>query len=87
MPKLRQFLNNHPVLQKIQGIIIIPIHEASDSFYWGLNSSGKFTTKSAAWVAHGIKPHDSSSWSYKWISNIATMPKIRIFIWQIRHKV
>jgi len=35
VPKLRQFLNNDPVLQKIQGITI-PIYETSDSFCWGV---------------------------------------------------
>ena len=29
--KLRQFLNNHPVVQKIRGITL-PIHETSDSY-------------------------------------------------------
>jgi len=68
-------------------VLPYPSMKQATLFVGGLNSSDNFTTKSATWVAHGIKPHDSLSWSYKWIWNIDTVPKIKIFIWQICHKV
>jgi len=83
--KLRQFVNNHHVTQKIKGITI-PIHESGDSFCWGLNSSGSFTTKSTIWAAHDIQAHNFSLWLYKWIWNIDTLPKIKVFFWQLCHK-
>ena len=79
VPKLKQVLNNHPIVQKIQGIPV-PIYKSSDSLCWGLNILGNFLTKSATWVGHGIQTHESPTWSYKWIWNIDTLPKIKIFL-------
>jgi len=42
------------VIQKIIGIAL-PITETLDSFCWGFNGSGEFTTKSATWLAHDPK--------------------------------
>ena len=50
---LKQVHNNHPVIQKIQGISI-PIHEIEDVFYWGLNSSGELSTKSTTWATYVV---------------------------------
>ena len=46
LQKLNQSLNNHPIIQKNIGIPI-PLIEIRDSFCWGLNSSGSFSTKLA----------------------------------------
>jgi len=78
--RLKIVLNSHPIIQKIQGIAI-PMHETKDSFCWGLNSSGDFSTKSATWMAHGIQSHETSKCSYKWKWKIDIMPKILIFLW------
>jgi len=56
-----------------------------DSFCWGLNGSGEFTTKSATWLAHGSDVSQQPSWQFKWIWHIKTMPKIKIFLWQVCH--
>ena len=79
LPKLIQTLSNHPIVKKIQGIAI-PINSIEDSFCWGLNSSGNFSTKSATWIAHDTHPQQLLDWDYKWIWNMSTMPKIKIFL-------
>ena len=60
---LKLVLSNHPIIQKIQGISI-PVHGAEDSFYWGLNSSGDFPTRSTTWAAHDGQFHETSKWSF-----------------------
>ena len=52
--KLNLTLQHHQIIQKIVGIAL-PITEIEDSFCWGLNGSGSFSTKSAIWLAHGKK--------------------------------
>ena len=44
--RLASTLGNHPILKKIRGIII-PTHNKPDSFCWGMDNSGTFSTKSA----------------------------------------
>jgi len=53
---------------------------------WGLNSSGKFSTKSATWMAHDPQSFHNYNWIHKWIWKIDTMPKIKVFLWQVCHK-
>ena len=48
-------------------------------------SSGFFTTKSAAWLAQGYSLSNRPPWQCKWIWNIDTMPKIKVFLWQLCH--
>jgi len=85
MTKLHQYVQNHSVLLKIKGLDI-PMNEIEDSFYWGLSSSGEFTTKSATWLAHNCHPSGNQDWDHKWIWKINTMPKIQIFLWQLFHE-
>jgi len=63
----------------------MPVTETNDSFCWGLSNSGAFTTKSATWLAHGDNSSERLPWQYKWIWNINTMPKIKVFLWQLYH--
>jgi len=45
---------------------------------------GTFTTRSVTWLA--LEPSkEEPPWSFKWIWNIDTMPKIKIFLWQMCH--
>jgi len=81
--KLRLYLNNQDIVHKVIGIPI-PLTTIKDSFCWGLSSTGRFTTKSATWLA--IKRFkEEPPWSFKWIWQIETMPKIKIFLWQMCH--
>jgi len=57
--------------------------EIIDSFCWGLNSSGSFSTKSATWLPHDSCPYERPTWQYKWIWNIDTMPKVKVFMLQM----
>ena len=59
--KLHQYVNDHLVVQKIIGIPI-PITKISDSYYWGLTSSGLFTTKSTTWHVQGCHTPERQSW-------------------------
>lgn len=77
-------LGNHPILKAIRGIVI-PAHTKPDTFCWGLNNSGTFRTKSTMWIAHDKSIHEHPDWDFKWIWKINTMPKIKIFLWQICH--
>ena len=72
-------LGNHPILKAIHGIII-PAHTKPDTFCWGLNTSGNFSTKSAMWIAHDQSIHELPDWDFKWIWKTNTMPKIKIFL-------
>ena len=47
MRKLSQYINNHSIVQKIIEIPI-PITDIKDSYYWGLSSTGTFSTKPAS---------------------------------------
>jgi len=40
----------------------IPLSNIEDSVCWGLHSSGKFTTRSATWLAHSTKPLSQPDW-------------------------
>jgi len=84
LEKLRLTVQNHLVLQQILSIAL-PVIETGDSFCWGLNGSGEFTTKSATWLADGNEIVQRQPWPYKWIWSINTMPKIKIFLWQVCH--
>jgi len=84
LEKLRLMIQNPIVRQQILGIAL-PIIETDDSFCWGPNGSGEFTTKSATWLAHGSEIGQRHPWPYKWIWSIDTMPKIKIFLWQVCH--
>ena len=75
----------HHIIQKIIGVGL-PIIDTDDSFCWGLNSSGYFTTKSATWLAPGNRVSEQPPWQHKWIWSINTMPKIKVFfLWQLCH--
>ena len=51
----------------------------SGSMYWGLNKSGKFTTKSMyKWLERPL-----SGCTYKWIWKAKIPLKIQIFLWQL----
>ena len=63
---LNTTLNYHPIIQKILGTTL-SVFPRDDSFCWGINSSGKFSTKSATWMAHGVYPHTASKWPFYWI--------------------
>jgi len=52
LQKLHQHVNNIHVIQKIIGNPI-PYTETAKSYYWGITSSGLFTTKSATWLIQG----------------------------------
>jgi len=79
---LAQTINNSAIVQKIIGIPI-PFTEVKDSFCWGLNSSSSFSTKTTTWLGHGSHLLEDPPWPFKWIWKIDTMPKIKIFIWQM----
>jgi len=49
--KLNKTLQNYQIIQKIIGIVL-PIIETDDSFCWGLNGSGFFTSK----LSHNALP-------------------------------
>ena len=66
LTKLTCVLGNQPIMNKIQGVVI-RAHIKPDSFCWGLNSLGSFSTQSATWLAHDKSINDSTDWSYKWI--------------------
>ena len=83
--KLKRSLNNHRSIKNIQGITISS-HDMKDWSCWGLNSSGKFSTKSATWMAHDPQSFHNYNWIHKWIWKIDTMPKIKVFLWQVCHK-
>jgi len=82
--KLSQHISNHSIVLKIIRIPI-PITEIKDSYCWGLNSTGTFTTRSATWLAHDQQFFQKQPWQFKWIWKIDTMPKIKIFLWQMCH--
>ena len=82
--KLNLTLQHHQIIQKIVGIAL-PITKIEDSFCWGLNRSGSFSAKSATWLAHGKRVSEQQPWEFKWIWNIETMPKIKVFLWQMYH--
>jgi len=48
--KLSHYIRNQDIVHKIIGISL-PISSTRDSFYWGLSSTGDFTTNSATWLA------------------------------------
>jgi len=79
---LAQTINNPIIVQKIIGIPI-PFNEVQDSFCWGLSTSGAFSTKSATWLTQGSYSLEDPPWPFRWIWRIDTMPKIKIFIWQM----
>jgi len=79
--KLRHYIQNPNIIHKILGIPI-PIVDITDSFCWGLSSMGEFTTKSATWLAHHPF-QDGHTWPFNWIWKEDTMPKIKIFLWQL----
>jgi len=79
--KLNLYLRNQDIVQKNFGIPI-PISDIKDSFYWGLSSFSVSTTNSATWVARSQLQEDPP-WSFKWTWKLDTMPKIKIFLWQI----
>ena len=80
--KLTQILNDQAIIKKVQGITI-PNHDIEDTFCWGLNGSGNFSTKSATWMAQEPQLVHNTVWKHKWIWQIDTMPKIKNFLWQV----
>ena len=81
IPKLRAYINIPDILHKIIGIPI-PVISTKDSFCWSLSSTGRFTT--TTWLAQE-QSQAAPLWSFKWIWQIDTMPKIQIFLWQMCH--
>jgi len=82
--KLRVVLNNDPIVNKIVGIPI-PIFGQEDTCCWGFTGSGTFSTRSATWATHKSWDQNEPVWAFKWISQLNTMPKIKIFLWQMLH--
>jgi len=82
--KLQQTIPNQMILEKIMGIPLTHT-ETRDELYWALTSSGRFSIQSALSIIQGSTTANSQSWDYKWIWAIDTMPKIKIFLWQICH--
>ena len=78
-------MDNPPIVSKIQGIAI-PVHSKQETFCWGLDSLGKFSTRTAIWMAHDKDVNDFLEWPLKWIWQTYTMPKIKIFLRKICHK-
>ena len=81
--KLWHYSQHPDIIQKILGIPISLV-DIKDSFCWGLSSTGEFTTRSATWLAHDLG-QDGWTWPFNWIWKIDTMPKIKIFLWQLCH--
>jgi len=81
--KLQIIIQQPAIIQKILGIPI-PLVDTRDSYCWGLSSTGEFTTRSAIWLAHGVET-DACPWPFKWLWKIDTMPKIKVFLWQLCH--
>ena len=50
-----------------------------------MSSTRTFSTKSATWLTHDQQIMESPQWFFKWIWKIDTMPKIKIFLWQMCH--
>ena len=73
--KLNPVIQDQAIIQKIRGIDI-PTNNAEDSFRWGLDALGEFTTKSTMWLAHKSQPLQDPDWDHKWIWKVDTMPKI-----------
>ena len=84
--KLSHHISNQSIVRKITEIPI-PITDIKDSYCWGLNSTGIFSTKSATWLAQDQKLSEGRPWQFKWIWKIDAMPKIKIFLWQMCHNV
>ena len=82
---LHQVLHDPIIINRILGVPL-PSSDIPDALVWGCTSSGKFSLKSASWLAHDIHPSTARVWPYAWIWNLDTMPKILFFIWQLCHK-
>ena len=77
--KLDQYISRGDIIQKIIGVPL-PITAISDSYCWGLSASGKFTAKSAIWLAHDHSVMEDPNGCFRWIWKIDTMPKIKVFL-------
>ena len=82
--KLQQTIPNQLIIEKIIGIPL-PNVEARDELFWGFTSSGIFSIQSAMSLTQGSSADIRPTWDYKWIWAIDTMPKIKIFLWQMCH--
>ena len=80
--KLKQLLPDY-LISSIKGIPL-PIHPLPDTPIWGPSTSGKFTVRTANWLAHNI-PQSTAKWPHRWIWNIDIPPKLQNFLWQLFH--
>ena len=82
--KLHQTIHNQLIIEKIIGIPISNV-EVRDEIYWGLINSGTFSIQSVMALIQGLPVDNRQPWEFKWIWAIDTMPKIKIFLWQLCH--
>ncbi|GKV17362.1 hypothetical protein SLEP1_g27876 [Rubroshorea leprosula] len=71
------------IIQKIVAIAFQRHSAEQDSFRWNSSANGKFSMKSAYFMAKNIHWTQMEDWS--WIWNICTIPKIKYFLWLVMH--